>query len=276
MAGRNSPVEDCMVPKAVLTEQLRTLGVRPGIVLVVHTSFRAVRPVEDGPVGLIDALSEVLGPSGTLVMPSMTGSRRLEPYDPAGTPTRNMGIVAETFWRRLGVLRSDHPTSSFAARGPMAKTITAPEPLMPGHGPDSPIGRVYELDGWVLLLGVGQDASTTIHLGECLAGVPYRTAKWTTMLVDGRPQRVEFTQIDHCCQNFDLVDAWLDDRGQQGRGTVGNAMARLARSADIVEAVVSRLRRDPLLFLCQPGAGCDDCDGARQSVTAAGRAVDRI
>lgn len=265
-----------MVPTAVLTEQLRTLGVREGAVLVVHSSFRAVGPVEDGPVGLIGALRKVLGPSGTLVMPSMTGSRRLEPYDPAQTATRNMGIVAETFWRLPGVLRSDHPTSSFAARGPMAEAITASEPLSPGHDPDSPIGRVHALDGWVLLLGVGQDSNTTIHLGESLAGVPYRTAKWTTKLVDGRPQRVEFTEIDHCCRNFDLVDAWLDVRGQQSRGTVGHATARFARSADIVAAVVPRLRRDPLLFLCQPEVGCDDCDAARRSVTAAGRAVDRI
>jgi len=255
-----------------LTEQLVGLGIERGGVLVVHTSFCSVGPIDGGPVALIDALRDSLGPTGTLVMPSMTGSRRLEPYDPARTPTRNMGIIAETFWRLPGVLRSDHPTSSFAARGPMAEAITAPQPVVPGHGLDSPIGRVHELDGWALLLGVGQDANTTIHLGESLADVPYRTAKWTTMLVDGRPQRVEFTEIDHCCRNFDLVDAWLDG-GQQSRGTVGHATARLARSADIIAAVIPRLRRSPLLFLCQPEAGCEDCDTARQSVTAAGSAV---
>ncbi len=263
---RNIPA----VSKAVLSDQLRTLGVRSGSVLVVHTSFRAVGPVEDGPAGLIEALSAVLGPSGTLVMPSMSGSRRSEPYHPAQTPTRNMGVVAETFWRLPGVRRSDHPTSSFAARGPEAEAITAPEPLTPSHGPDSPIGRVHQLGGCVLLLGVGQDSNTTIHLGESLAGVPYRTPKWTTMLVDGRPQRVVFSQIDHCCQNFALVDAWLDERGLQKRSTLGHATARLARSADIVDAVVPRLRRDLLLFLCQPDARCEDCDAARSSVDADG------
>ncbi len=238
--------------------------------LVVHTSFRAVGPVEDGPAGLIEALSAVLGPAGTLVMPSMSSSRRSEPYDPAQTPTRSVGVVAETFWRLPGVLRSDHPTSSFAARGPKAEAITAPEPLTPSHGSDSPIGRVHRLGGCVLLLGVGQDSNTTIHLGESLADVPYRTPKWTTMLVDGRPQRVVFSQIDHCCQNFALVDAWLDERDPQKRGTLGHATARLARSADIVDAVVPRLRRDPLLFLCEPGARCEDCDAARSSVDADG------
>lgn len=251
-----------------LIGQLLNLGVERGGVLMVHTSFRAVGPVEGGPSGLIEALSEVLGPSGTLAMPSMTGSRNDEPYDPAKSPTRNMGVVAETFWRLPGVLRSDHPTSSFAARGPMAAAITAPQLLEPEHGPDSPIGRVYEAGGSVLLLGVGQYANTTIHVAECLAGVPYRTRKWTTMMVDGRPQRVEFGQIDHCCQNFAWVDGWLDEPRQQRRGTIGHATARLALSADIIGTVVPRLRRDPLLFLCQPEAGCEDCDAARTSAGA--------
>lgn len=53
-----------------LVEQLRALSVRPGGVLLVHTSYRAVRPVEGGPAGLIDALCAALTPGGTLVMPS--------------------------------------------------------------------------------------------------------------------------------------------------------------------------------------------------------------
>ena len=134
-------------------QQLRDLGVTPGAVLVVHTSFRAVRPVEGGPGGLIAALRQEIGPGSTLVMPAMTGSSRDDLYDAAMTPTHD-GIVADTFWRQPGVLRSDHPTSSFAAAGPLAEEITAPQPLEPVHGLDSPIGRVYQHDGLVLLLGV--------------------------------------------------------------------------------------------------------------------------
>lgn len=247
-------------------EQLRTIGVEPGMTLVVHTSFRAVGPLDGGPDELIAALTEVTEPAGTVVMPTMTGSRRTEPFDPARTPTRNMGIVAETFWRQPGALRSDHPTSSFAARGALAEVITAPQPLVPGHGPDSPIGRVHEHSGWVLLLGVGQDANTTIHLAEHLAGVPYRVQKWTTVLVDDQPRRVEFDEIDHCCRNFDLVDGWLDEKGLQRHGTVGRADSRLMRSSDVVNVMVPVLQADPLRFLCQPDAGCDDCDLARSSL----------
>lgn len=58
--------------EAELERQLRSLGVREGGVLLVHTSFRAVRPVEGGPLGLIRALRRAIGPAGTLVMPAMT------------------------------------------------------------------------------------------------------------------------------------------------------------------------------------------------------------
>jgi aminoglycoside N3'-acetyltransferase len=95
------------VSRAALVDQLRALGVTAGIALVVHTSFRAVRPVADGPRGLIRALCDALGPNGTLMMPAMSGSRASDPYDPATTPAKGMGIVAETFRQLPGTLRSD-------------------------------------------------------------------------------------------------------------------------------------------------------------------------
>ena len=70
--------------RAELVRQLRSLGVTAGDVLLVHTSFRAVRPVEGGPEGLIRALRDALGPDGTLVMPSWTGDDDT-PFDPAVT-----------------------------------------------------------------------------------------------------------------------------------------------------------------------------------------------
>jgi aminoglycoside 3-N-acetyltransferase len=247
-----------------IAAQLRALGVREGGVLLVHTSFRAVRPVDGGPLGLIAALGDALGPGGTLVMPAMTDGETV--FDPATTPTVDMGIVAETFWRQPGVLRSTHPGGSFAARGPMAERICAPQPLEPPHGPDSPPGRVVDLDGQVLLLGVGHDASTTLHVAEAIAGVPYRIAHPCVVVEDGEPRRVMVEETDHCCSNFSLVDGWLRARGLQREGRVGSAHARLASSRDLVAVAVGALRADPLVFLCAEAAGCEECDAARASV----------
>lgn len=154
------------ISKDQLIQQLLTLGVQPGGVLVVHTSFSKVQPVENGPMGLIAALQTALGPEGTLVMPSMTSDDD-HLFDPKTTPSAGMGIVADTFWRLMGVLRSDNP-AAFAALGPQGGRITTFHPVDPPHGLDSPVGRVYELDGQVLLLGVGHDSNTTIHLAESL------------------------------------------------------------------------------------------------------------
>jgi aminoglycoside N3'-acetyltransferase len=250
-----------------VTDQLRALGVEEGGVLLVHTSFRAVRPVEGGPTGLIDALLDALGPEGTLVMPSWTGSDE-ETFDPLGTPAAaDLGVVADTFWRRMGVVRSDH-LFAFAAAGPQAAYVVADPLPLPPHIPASPVGRVHDLDGQVLLLGVGHDANTTLHLAELLAGVPYRVAKHVTVRRGGRPVRIEYGENDHCCQRFALADAWLRERGLQSEGVVGHARARLARSRHIVEEAVRHLADDPLLFLHPPGACCAECDDARRSTQA--------
>ena len=261
------------VSRAELAGQLRTLGVEQGGVLLVHTSFRAVRPIEGGPTRLIAALRAVLGPDGTLVMPSWTGDDE-RPFDPATTPAAaDLGVVADTFWRLPGVVRSDH-AFAFAAVGPQAARLTSDTLPLPPHRPESPVGRVHELDGQVLLLGVGHDADTTLHLAEVLADVPYRVPKHCTILQNDRPVRVDYWENDHCCARFALADEWLRTRGLQGEGRVGHAQARLVRARDIVNVALDYLRKDPLLFLHEPTAACAECDAARRStLRAAGAAT---
>ncbi len=253
--------------RARVTDQLRSLGVEDGGVLLVHTSFRATRPVEGGPLGLIEALRDALSPGGTLVMPSWTGDGD-EPFDPLTTPASpDLGVVAETFRRLPGVLRSNH-SQAFAAAGPEAARITAGPLPLPPHIPESPVGRVYDLDGQVLLLGVGHDADTTLHLAELLAPVPYGVPRYCTVLKDGRPARIDYKENDHCCQRFAFADEWLRARGLQSEGSVGHAHARLARARDIVGVALEHLAHDPLLFLHPPSAGCAECDAARRSALA--------
>jgi len=255
------------VSRAELSAQLRSLGIKTGDVLLVHTSFRAVRPIEGGPLGLIEALRDVIGPSGTLVMPSWTGNDD-EPFDPTSTPSSSdLGVVADTFWRLPGVMRSAH-CFACAAAGPEAARIASDPLPLPPHIPESPVGRVHELDGQVLLLGVGHDADSTIHLAELLADVPYGVPKHCTVLKEGRPTRVDYRENDHCCARFALADDWLRRRGLQSEGAVGHAHARLVRSRDIVDVARERLAGDPLIFLHAANERCAECDAARDSISA--------
>jgi aminoglycoside N3'-acetyltransferase len=247
-----------------LVGELLELGVTPGGVLLVHTSFSKVKPVEGGPAGLIRALQGALGSGGTLVMPSMSYDDD-HPFDKRTSPCPEMGVVADTFWRLPGVMRSDN-NHAFAATGPLAEKILAPHPIDPPHGLNSPVGRVYELDGQVLLLGVGQDSNTTIHLAENLAGVRYRRDKYITLLRDGKPVRFDYREIDHCCQNLALADGWLDEQNLQRHGKVGHAEARLMRSRGVVPVVMEYIKRDETIFL-HPEGFDEECDDARASLT---------
>jgi len=249
-----------------LTDQLRALGVREGGVLLVHTAFTAVRPVEGGPLGLIRALRAAVGARGTLVMPTMTDGASV--FDPRSTPTHDMGVTADTFWRQAGVVRSTHPGASFAAEGPLAERICAPQPLSPPHGPESPVGQVHALGGQVLLLGVTHSESTTLHLAEAIAEVPYSVSHPCVVEVDGAARTVMIAETDHCCVGFRRADGWLRARGLQREGTVGHAHARLCDARELVAVALEHLAADPLVFLCAAGRGCEECDAARASVGA--------
>ncbi len=251
------------ISQDTLIQQLLDLGVNAGDVLLVHTSFSKIGPVEDGPLGLIAALCNSLSSDGTLVMPSMSGDKD-HPFDAKTTPCLGMGVVADIFWRCPTVVRSDNP-HALAASGPFATKITAPHPIEPLHGLNSPVGRVYELDGKVLLLGVGHDANTTVHLAESLAGVRYRRNKYVTILKNGVPTRLEYQETDHCCQNFNLIDAWLDGEKLQRRGKLGHGEARLFRSRDVVTVVTERIKANETVFLHPVGVD-EECDDAWKSL----------
>ena len=254
-----------MTTPETLAAQLRTLGVQSGGVLAVHMSFRAVRPVDGGPAGVIQALRLAVGESGTIVMPSW-GDDDSVPFDVATTKVADsLGVTADVFRRLPGVKRSNHPFA-FAALGPDAERIVSDPLPLPPHRLESPIGRAWELDAQVLLLGVDHSENTTIHLAELMTDVPYGVRKECTVLDGGTAKRIEYLENDHCCQRFRLVGEWLRARDLERSGHVGSAVARLVRSRDVVDVTVEQLKRDPLVFLHSVEEGCEECTEARASV----------
>jgi aminoglycoside 3-N-acetyltransferase len=253
-----------MTSRDALRRQFADLGVEPGGVLLVHTAFSKVKPVEEGMLGLIAALEAQLGSQGTLVMPSMSYDDE-QVFDAATTPCREeVGVVADTFWRLPHVRRGDN-AHAFTASGAQAALITSPSPLGVPHGLDSAVGRVYSLGGQVLLLGIGHDANTMIHLAENMAGVRYRLAARLRILKDGQPVWFEFAEVNHCCQNFHKMDIWLTAHGLQRRGKAGHAEARLISSRAIVETALEHLKLDETVFLHPRGVD-EACDAAWDSL----------
>ena len=168
--------------------------------------------------------------------------------------------------RRSGVCQGPCAATAFAARGPAAASILGDALPLPPHCAQSPVGRVRDHDGQVLLLGVNHDANTTVHLAEIEGGAPYRVPKWVAVRVDGATRIIEYGENDHCCERFRLVDEWVREDGVQLEGRVGNAAARLVRSADLVRAVIERLAKDPLQFLHPVAEPCAECGRAWESL----------
>ena len=243
-----------------ISDALRTLGLRQGAVVFMHSSLSSLGAVDGGADTVVDAVLDVLGPDGTLAVPTFCSinRRRGQTYDPDTTPSE-VGQITNTLRRRPGAFRSPHIWQSMSAVGRRA------EEMMSVHRPvawaaDGPFWKLYEWDAYIMLLGVPYFRSTFWHLIEQMVHPAYGRWRESTGRIrnpDGSEsplKEITFGPRSGHVHDFNKLGSRMEARGLVRVGAVGNAMARLYRARDALDTGVAEYRKDPNLFV-QTGEG---------------------
>lgn len=252
--------------KDSLVQDLQQLGVEPRMRLMVHASFKAIGHVVGGPAAVVLALEEAVTPAGTLVMPTFTEHlcdpkegenwypehqrefvrQHLPLYDPDLTPgDKANGVLPEVLRRQQGVIRSSHPHLSFAAWGKHAHEIIDQHSLHYALGDQSPLGRLYALQGHILLLGAPQDSNTSIHLAEYRQPpAVMRPKRWDAlMLVDGERTWTHYDDIENTNRDFPaILQAFRQTEGLCHAGDIGEAESWLLSQVQLVDFAVNWMK----------------------------------
>lgn len=176
-----------VLTKDKLIAGLKSLGITGSQILEVHTQMSAFNYVVGGAKTIVDGLMELCQNGGTILMPTQV-SDNSEPSDWMNPPIspelwktirqeipayqeqeseiRYMGSVAQNFQHRKGVISSKHPHVAYAAWGRYAKLLVNGQSLHFPLSEESPAARLYELKGYILLMGVDMTSCTAMHLAE--------------------------------------------------------------------------------------------------------------
>lgn len=239
-----------------IASDLHATGVRPGDVLLVHASMRALGVVPGGAATVIAGLSAALGPEGTLLMPALsyaTVTRERPHFDLALTPS-NVGVLAETFRRQAGALRSLHPTHSVCGLGMEAAALLGEHSA--DHtpcGPHSPFHRLPEFHGKILMLGCGLHPNTSFHAIEEIVEPPYLFgAPVDYELIDSDGRRTVKRYISHDFvgyrQRYDRIGQMLGSPALRV-GRVLDAAVHLLDASEMWRMALDTLRQDPFAFV---------------------------
>jgi len=233
-----------VIQRATFAAQLRALGVKPGMTLMVHASLSRVGWLEHGAQTAIDALMDVLGQTGTLVMPAASSAPselEIDSFDVQALADKErrpttMGALADAFRVRPGTLRSDNPFESVCANGAKAESIVSEHPTEFCEGRGGPYEKLYDLGGYTLLLGVGFNRCTSLHFAESLSErrrtICHRIPIWE----EGQPRWI--TVRDRAADNsthVPIVGAQFVTSGAAQQGKLGAADSYLFATRDLVD-----------------------------------------
>ncbi len=240
--------------KQEIFRQLEALGIQKGMVLLVHANLERLGYIVGGAQALIEALMEIVGYDGTLVVPTFTfelldpACRNTKvaidcwkdirsfalPFDKKLTPPDENNTFAMQFLRNEGVMRSYHPVYSFSAWGKYAKIICSRHPLHFGLGKDSPLGRIAEFNGNVLLLGSDYEDCSIFHLARYMnEQTPIRLIS-APIINNKKTVWKDMLDVDYQTKNFSAIGEAIEERSLIKTTYIGNVKCKMFSSREAV------------------------------------------
>ena len=256
------------VTRGLLERKLLELGLGTGDWVMVHISLSSmgyVEPAEGGTGAdtVVDALLETVGETGLLMMPTFT--HRRFPFHPLRARSAS-GAITEALRLRPGSFRSRHPTHAICAMGREAERVVRGHERTTAFGADSPLGRLALRGGAILLLGVGHNANSAVHVAEELFPVPYEEEVDAPVEDDrGTVRLVRVSRAPGHSAGFVKLEPLLRKEALIRDATIGTARAQLMKGPDLVRVVHAQLKKNPGYFLCDDPA-CRSCAQARKMI----------
>lgn len=177
-----------MYSKEMIFKQLKAMNAPQDRIVLMHTSLKAVGEVEGRGEGLLEILIEYFTEKGGLFcVPTHTWANMGHP-DRITLDMNGEGVCIGAFptlaAKHPAAHRSLHTTHSMAVFGDAKRAeafIAGEEACITPTPPEGCYGKIYDADGYVLLVGVGHDKNTFLHCVDEMLDVPNRLS------VDRRP-----------------------------------------------------------------------------------------
>lgn len=240
-----------MVTRNDIADGLLALGLTAGDIVLVHSSLSSLGRVDGGAETVVCAFIDVLGKSGTLLVPTFG----------------DFGAIMAAVKSRADAVSSIHPRASVAAVGARAEEICRDHwKAQTAHGEDTPYTRIAQLGGYVCLLGVDQDRNTSLHSVEALLELPYlkTTPEVTFTTPEGEMTR-SWRHAPGPHRDFIGLDRELRERGIVRLRRIGDAAVRLMNSREMIDHLLEVGRTDPAFALCG-NQECADCTAQRADI----------
>ncbi|KAB1437931.1 aminoglycoside N(3)-acetyltransferase [Candidatus Galacturonibacter soehngenii] len=250
-----------LVLKKDIINAIRKVGVVKGDTVIVHTSLSKMGYVCGGAQIVIEALIEAVGSDGTIMMPTQSW-KNLDPesgvhwnepkewwqtirenwpaYDKNITPTNTMGAVAEMFRSWPGVFRSDHPARSVAAIGKHAQYLTQDHDISNIFGIESPIHKLYLQNAKVLLIGVGYDKNTSLHLADALANYPSKhdVKESSAVIIEGKREWITYDTLYVDGEDFEEIGENFEKQIGVKTTEIGNTYIKCMNQRELVDYAI--------------------------------------